>query len=140
MINFTMWKINILWNLFHADLSSVIYGRQINRFCIKADVIRSTLVSHINILFYICICNMCINVCYLNNDRTKPAWCSFWFYFAIIFQYNPLLTYTLRYHKMYFNPNVSGRYTVDEYKGTQYYNVNITIDTTLSLDKVSENV
>ncbi|XP_050053199.1 uncharacterized protein LOC114131139 [Aphis gossypii] len=65
------------------------------------------------------------------------------FYFTLIgalfihfMSYNPLLTYTLRYKKMSAHGNITGYFTIDQYKDTQYINGNVTIHSKLIVDTV----
>lgn len=56
------------------------------------------------------------------------------------FQYNPLLTYTVRFKKMSVHGNITGNFTIDQYKDDQYVNGNITIHSKLLVDKVSKTI
>lgn len=54
------------------------------------------------------------------------------------FQYNPFLSYTIRYHIIRFTHNISGNYTINQYGDQQYANGYIKVDTNKSLTKVSK--
>lgn len=46
------------------------------------------------------------------------------------FQYNPLLTYTIRFTKMVMHPNFTGNYTIDSYREKTFVNGNFKMETT----------
>lgn len=52
------------------------------------------------------------------------------------FQYNPLLTYTIRFQKLSFKPNVTGNYTINKYKENEFVNGYLSINSSEILDKV----
>ncbi|KAL4097345.1 hypothetical protein QTP88_022139 [Uroleucon formosanum] len=51
-------------------------------------------------------------------------------------KFNPMLTYTLRFKKAFVQPNIYGNLTIDQYRGTQFINGNLTVPTEFSIDKV----
>ncbi|XP_022175879.1 uncharacterized protein LOC111037548 [Myzus persicae] len=50
--------------------------------------------------------------------------------------YNPMLSYTVRFKKVFVQPSQFGHFTVDQYKETQYINGNFTLPTNVSIDTV----
>jgi len=53
------------------------------------------------------------------------------------FQYNPLLTYTIRFQKLSFQPNFTGNYTIDKYREKEFINGFLSLDSSQTIDKVS---
>lgn len=51
-----------------------------------------------------------------------------------------MLTYTLRFKKAFVQPNIYGNLTIDQYRGTQFINGNLTVPTEFSIDKVSKTI
>lgn len=50
-----------------------------------------------------------------------------------------MLTYTLRFHKMTLIPNISGNYTIDQYREKQFINAKV-INPIKNITKVSQNI
>lgn len=50
------------------------------------------------------------------------------------------MTYTIRFNKMTLHPNITGNYTIDQYKGVQYINGYLHVDTKESLNEVSKMI
>ncbi|XP_025202729.1 uncharacterized protein LOC112599867 [Melanaphis sacchari] len=50
--------------------------------------------------------------------------------------YNPMLTYTIRFHKLSFHHNCSGNYTIDKYREKEFVNGNIVLESSEIVDKV----
>ncbi|XP_060837440.1 uncharacterized protein LOC132919682 [Rhopalosiphum padi] len=54
-----------------------------------------------------------------------------------VMSFNPLLTYTMRFKKIYAKPNITmDYYTIDHYKYEQYINGKLTINTKEIINKV----
>lgn len=55
------------------------------------------------------------------------------------FQFNPLLTYTVRFKKITWYPNITVNYTIDQYREKQFVNADVFLNTNEMVDKVSDN-
>lgn len=55
-------------------------------------------------------------------------------------QYNPLLTYTLRFKKMSFQPNFTGNYTIEKHREKEFINGYIALDSPEKVDKVINTI
>ncbi|XP_026814514.1 uncharacterized protein LOC113554746, partial [Rhopalosiphum maidis] len=54
-----------------------------------------------------------------------------------VMSFNPLLTYTIRFKKLYARPNITiNYYSIDQYKDAQFINGKLTINTKESINKV----
>lgn len=56
------------------------------------------------------------------------------------FQFNPMLTYTIRFKNLTMYPNISGEITIDQFREKQFINGNVTIDTKLYINRVSNQL
>ncbi|XP_060866383.1 uncharacterized protein LOC132942095 [Metopolophium dirhodum] len=55
---------------------------------------------------------------------------------VIFAAYNPLLTYTIRFHKVSFQPNFTGNYTIDKYREKEFINGFLSLDSPQTIDKI----
>ncbi|XP_026814460.1 uncharacterized protein LOC113554705 [Rhopalosiphum maidis] len=55
---------------------------------------------------------------------------------VIFAAYNPMLTYTIRFQKLYFQPNFTGNYTINKYREKEFVNGYIALDSPVPLEKL----